>query len=221
MPMEIIVHKIYEPGIVPHWAREKPPRVIELISPISVWVCFGPSETKVFQDRWSVKGERNDVVDLKRRRAQLLRQQAIFASFARATNDGSTQPCRHVTRRRHRFADGRRRPRRALRPSVFSAPRSRTMASAFASVSDSNSSTSALSSTSSSEVNVPELPLSKSSESLLVLRRGIRVAERAGSVDDSNRVISRCNRVRSAGDSCSTAPRICSSVRSTVAMKRP
>jgi len=40
--MEIVVHKIYEPGIVPHWAREKPPRVIELITPISVWVCFGP-----------------------------------------------------------------------------------------------------------------------------------------------------------------------------------
>lgn len=40
--MDIVIHKIYEPGIVPEASRENRERVVELITPVSVWVCLGP-----------------------------------------------------------------------------------------------------------------------------------------------------------------------------------
>jgi hypothetical protein len=46
--MEIVIHKIYEPGVVPKSTRAKPDRVVELITPISVWVCFGAFDDPEF-----------------------------------------------------------------------------------------------------------------------------------------------------------------------------
>ncbi|HEV7225988.1 MAG TPA: hypothetical protein VGN42_25000 [Pirellulales bacterium] len=46
--MEIVIHKIYEPGIVPESSRERRERVVELIPLISAWVCIGPFDDSDF-----------------------------------------------------------------------------------------------------------------------------------------------------------------------------
>lgn len=46
--MDIVIHKVYEPGRLPDARGAKNAQVSELITDVSVWVCFGPFDDEDF-----------------------------------------------------------------------------------------------------------------------------------------------------------------------------
>lgn len=46
--MNIVIHKVFEPGFAPESGRAKNSQVSELITTVSVWVCFGPFDDEDF-----------------------------------------------------------------------------------------------------------------------------------------------------------------------------